>query len=165
MNISQKTARRAWKVNAPEWIIPNMTKLSFNPIVLAVKQLSPNLLAPLVLIMVSMVIGMTLFEYGKHLFFMNLTMWGSHTITTIFSAFIATIISYFVLNKIRGLNLKVKTLSGLLPICSHCKKIRDDEGYWNQIEKYINDHSEADFSHGICPECFKNYYPDYHKGY
>ena len=56
--------------------------------------------------------------------------------------------------------LEVKQLSGLLPICSHCKKIRDDKGYWNQIEAYIQDHSEAEFSHGICQECAKKYYPD-----
>jgi len=55
---------------------------------------------------------------------------------------------------------KVKTLSGLLPICSYCKKIRDDKGYWNQIESYIRDHSEAEFSHSICRECAKKYYPD-----
>ncbi|MBI5551160.1 MAG: hypothetical protein HY911_06585 [Desulfobacterales bacterium] len=48
---------------------------------------------------------------------------------------------------------KVKTLSGLLPICAACKKIRDDKGYWNQIEHYIRGHSEAEFSHSICPEC------------
>jgi hypothetical protein len=48
---------------------------------------------------------------------------------------------------------KVKTLSGLLPICSSCKKVRDDKGYWKEVEEYIRDHSEADFSHGICPEC------------
>jgi PAS domain S-box-containing protein len=48
---------------------------------------------------------------------------------------------------------KVKTLKGLLPICAWCKKIRDDQGYWQQIEAYLHDHSEADFSHGICPEC------------
>jgi len=54
----------------------------------------------------------------------------------------------------------VKTLSGLLPICSHCKKIRDDKGYWNQIETYIDQHSEATFSHGICQECAKKHYPD-----
>ena len=47
----------------------------------------------------------------------------------------------------------IKTLSGLLPICSHCKKIRDDKGYWNKIEGYIQKHSTAQFSHGICPEC------------
>jgi len=55
---------------------------------------------------------------------------------------------------------KVKTLSGLLPICSYCKKIRDDKGYWNQIESYIRDHSEAEFGHSICRECAKKYYPD-----
>ncbi|MFZ2955951.1 MAG: response regulator [Candidatus Ozemobacteraceae bacterium] len=48
---------------------------------------------------------------------------------------------------------KVKILSGLLPICASCKKIRDDRGYWQQIEVYIRDHSDAEFSHGICPEC------------
>jgi sigma-B regulation protein RsbU (phosphoserine phosphatase) len=57
---------------------------------------------------------------------------------------------------------KVKLLSGLLPICASCKKIRDDKGYWNQIESYIIEHSEAEFSHGICPECAKKLYPGYH---
>ena len=55
---------------------------------------------------------------------------------------------------------KVRTLSGLLPICSSCKKIRDDKGYWNQLEAYIQEHSDAAFSHGICPECFKKIYPE-----
>ena len=55
---------------------------------------------------------------------------------------------------------QVKQLSGLLPICSHCKQIRDDKGYWRQIEAYIQEHSEAQFSHGICRECAKKYYPD-----
>ncbi len=54
---------------------------------------------------------------------------------------------------------KIKTLSGMLPICASCKKIRDDKGYWNQIETYIGEHSEAEFSHGICPECVKKLYP------
>jgi hypothetical protein len=56
---------------------------------------------------------------------------------------------------------EIKTLSGLLPICSYCKKIRDDKGYWNQIESYIHKHSDTEFSHGICPECAKKYYPDF----
>jgi len=55
---------------------------------------------------------------------------------------------------------EVKTLSGLLPICAHCKKIRDEKGYWKQIESFIHDHSEAEFSHGICPEWAKKLYPD-----
>ena len=52
---------------------------------------------------------------------------------------------------------KVKTLSGMLPICASCKKIRDDKGYWMQIESYVRDHSEAEFSHGVCPECAKKW--------
>lgn len=58
---------------------------------------------------------------------------------------------------------KVRQLSGLLPICASCKKIRDDKGYWNQIEEYIRHHSEAEFSHGICPECSRKLYPQYHQ--
>ena len=58
---------------------------------------------------------------------------------------------------------KIRTLSGMLPICSACKKIRDDKGYWNQIESYIRDHSEVEFTHGICPDCFKKLYPKYYK--
>ena len=55
---------------------------------------------------------------------------------------------------------KVKLLSGLLPICAWCKKVRNDSGYWNEIESYIAQHSEAGFTHGICPGCIKNLYPD-----
>ena len=54
---------------------------------------------------------------------------------------------------------KIKTLSGLLPICAGCKKIRDDQGYWNQIEVYLKSHSEVDFTHGMCPECIKKWFP------
>jgi DNA-binding response OmpR family regulator len=52
---------------------------------------------------------------------------------------------------------RVKTLQGLLPICSYCKKIRNDRNYWQQVEGYISEHSEAHFSHGICPECYARY--------
>ena len=55
---------------------------------------------------------------------------------------------------------QIRTLSGLLPICASCKKIRDDKGYWNQIEVYIQKHSDAQFSHGICPDCVKKLYSD-----
>lgn len=57
---------------------------------------------------------------------------------------------------------EVKTLRGFLPICSNCKKIRDDKGYWNRIEAYIQEHSEAQFSHSICPECAKKLYPEFY---
>jgi hypothetical protein len=58
---------------------------------------------------------------------------------------------------------EIKTLSGFLPICASCKKIRDDQGYWKQIEVYISEHSEAEFSHGICPECSEKLYPEIYK--
>ena len=54
---------------------------------------------------------------------------------------------------------EVKTLSGLLPICSHCKKIRDDAGYWQGVEHYIAARSDTQFSHGICPDCMRKFYP------
>jgi hypothetical protein len=63
-------------------------------------------------------------------------------------------------NELQKALADLKTLSGLLPICASCKKIRDDNGYWNQIEAYIRDHSEAEFSHSICPECAEKLYSD-----
>ncbi|MBN1592003.1 MAG: response regulator [Candidatus Coatesbacteria bacterium] len=54
----------------------------------------------------------------------------------------------------------VKQLSGLIPICMHCKRIRDDKDYWHSVESYITEHSEAMFSHGLCPECLDKYYPE-----
>lgn len=65
------------------------------------------------------------------------------------------------INALQKALTKVKTLSGLIPICSSCKKIRDDNGYWNQIEKYILEHSEAELTHGMCPECIEKLYPDF----
>jgi len=56
---------------------------------------------------------------------------------------------------------QIKTLRGLLPICANCKRIRDDKGHWHPIEAYIRDRSEADFTHGFCPECMKKLYPDF----
>jgi hypothetical protein len=55
----------------------------------------------------------------------------------------------------------IKTLRGLLPICASCKRIRDDKGYWNKIEAYISQHTDVDFSHGLCPDCIRNLYPEY----
>ena len=58
---------------------------------------------------------------------------------------------------------KVRTLSGLLPICASCKKIRDDKGYWQKLETFVHEHSNAEFSHSICPECMEKLYPDFIK--
>jgi sigma-B regulation protein RsbU (phosphoserine phosphatase) len=65
--------------------------------------------------------------------------------------------------ELRNTLSQVKTLHGLLPICASCKKIKNDKGYWEQMEVYIRDHSEADFSHGICPECAQKLYPEYYE--
>ena len=64
------------------------------------------------------------------------------------------------IEKLEQALIEVKRLSGLLPICASCKRIRDDEGGWQQIEEYIATHSEADFSHGICPQCAHELYPE-----
>ena len=53
---------------------------------------------------------------------------------------------------------EVKTLSGLIPICAWCKKIRNDKGYWSEVEHYIGEHSKAEFTHGMCPECYEKYF-------
>jgi PAS domain S-box-containing protein len=58
---------------------------------------------------------------------------------------------------------RIKTLTGLLPICAHCKKIRDEAGNWTAIERYVRDRTEANFSHGICPECARQFYPEHYK--
>lgn len=65
--------------------------------------------------------------------------------------------------KIQETLAQVKKLGGLLPICASCKKIRDDKGYWSQIEGYIQNHSDVEFSHSLCPECAKILYPDFVK--
>lgn len=54
----------------------------------------------------------------------------------------------------------IKTLRGIVPICAKCKKIRDDQGYWNQLELYVREHTEAEFSHGFCPDCLNHLYPE-----
>jgi phosphoserine phosphatase RsbU/P len=56
---------------------------------------------------------------------------------------------------------QIKTLRGILPICASCKNIRNDAGYWQQVEVYIREHSDAEFSHGLCPDCLKSLYPDF----
>jgi hypothetical protein len=65
------------------------------------------------------------------------------------------------IRKLQNALSKIKTLNGLLPICANCKKIRDDKGYWNQVEDYIRKHSTAEFSHGICPDCARKLYPEF----
>ena len=92
--------------------------------------------------------------------------WGYFTGGVLFMILAAGLLMIYIEEMKGQLNAKadqIKELRGLLPICSGCKKIRDDQGYWNQIEAYIQEHSDAKFSHGICPDCAKRLYPDYHR--
>lgn len=108
------------------------------------------------------------FELAKY----NIIIWPT-CIIVIFAAFMLDLLfrGLFVqmnerrklITELQDSIAKVKILSGLLPICSSCKKVRDDKGYWNQIESYISRHSEAEFSHGLCPDCLKKLYPEYSK--
>jgi hypothetical protein len=63
-------------------------------------------------------------------------------------------------DKLKSALAEIKTLHGIIPICSHCKQIRDDKGLWKQLEEYIHTHSDANFSHGICPDCMKKHHPE-----
>ena len=78
---------------------------------------------------------------------------GETSSTAIIRTILYAIERQRLLTKLQNALDEIKTLRGLIPICSHCKKIRDDKGYWNILEAYIQKHSEASFSHGICPDC------------
>jgi len=92
------------------------------------------------------------------------------SVVIFFSGNIFVIIGLITLNfqkvefDLRAALEEVKTLRGIIPICSSCKKIRDDEGSWSQIEAYIRSHSHAEFSHGLCPDCMHDLYPDIEAG-
>jgi hypothetical protein len=63
-------------------------------------------------------------------------------------------------NELERLLSEIKRLRGILPICAECKKIRDDAGYWHQVELYVREHTEAEFSHSMCPDCVRKLYPE-----
>ncbi|MCB0210625.1 MAG: GAF domain-containing protein [Anaerolineae bacterium] len=66
------------------------------------------------------------------------------------------------ITQLEGALGRIKTLEGIIPICAQCKNVRNDDGYWQKVEVYISEHSNADFSHGICPECIQRLYPEYY---
>jgi hypothetical protein len=135
-----------------------------------------------------MLILMTAYEVFKQFLFPEIGIWESHVITIIFSSISAATAAYYIFKKQHGyikllydkeretsrLNnelqaaitklesskFEVKTLSKLLPICSSCKNIRSDKGYWSKIEAYLADHSGLYFSHSLCPDCARKLYPD-----
>lgn len=102
---------------------------------------------------------------GQIVDYMHPPIFHSLTVIVFFSGNIFIAIGLIVLNfqrvefDLSATKQEVKTLRGLIPICSNCKKIRDDKGVWNQLEIYIRDHSDAKFSHGVCPECMSLLYP------
>ncbi len=67
------------------------------------------------------------------------------------------------LRELREALAEVRTLRGIVPICAGCKKIRDDKGYWEQVDVYVREHTHAEFSHGMCPDCLQKYYADAEK--
>lgn len=79
----------------------------------------------------------------------------------LFESIMITIFGMVIIYMTAKLFQKMKYLEGILPVCAACKKIRDDQGNWNQIEAYVRDRSEAKFSHGICPECAEKLYPEF----
>jgi hypothetical protein len=82
-------------------------------------------------------------------------------INLLICALITLAVLVLILGILKAYQMKIETLRGIVPICSYCKQIRDDKGYWNQIEAYIASHTEAEFSHGICPRCMKQHFPEY----
>ncbi len=74
---------------------------------------------------------------------------------------ITMIVLYLVSISISSYKKKIETLRGIIPICSYCKQIRDDKGYWNKVEQFIAEHTEAEFSHSICPDCMEEHFPEY----
>jgi hypothetical protein len=103
--------------------------------------------------------GITFPEHKQH--YLNLALGLAHTCSLAISnaRFYETLQNN--LAQLQDALAKVKTLSGLLPICASCKKIRDDQGYWNQIETYVQQHSGAQFTHGICPDCIQKLYSEF----
>lgn len=77
-----------------------------------------------------------------------------------FCAMVTMVVLFLVTMTIRAYQKRIETLRGIVPICSFCKQIRDDKGYWNQVESYVAKHTDAEFSHGVCPACQKKHYPD-----
>ena len=84
--------------------------------------------------------------------------WMRSTVTIILFGF--GLFAQFAYNKLLKASNEIKTLRGLLNICAYCKKIRDEKGIWNKIESYIHKHTDANFSHGICPECMRKHFPE-----
>lgn len=108
--------------------------------------------------------GLEIFFAGKKYFITSEKMQIIDLLFSTYEAVIQKNIELERLNKeLKQANENIRILKGLIPICSHCKKVRNDDGFWEQVEVYISEHSEADFSHSLCPVCIKELYPDLYK--
>lgn len=105
--------------------------------------------------------GLEIFFSGKKYFITSEKMQIVDLLFSTYEAVIQKNIELERLNKeLKTANDSIRVLKGLIPICANCKKVRNDDGFWEQVEVYIRDHSEADFSHSICPNCIKELYPN-----
>ncbi|HOO78454.1 MAG TPA: hypothetical protein PK636_00980 [bacterium] len=148
-----------------------------------------KLLSLLVRIGIVMLLGMSVFEALKQAVAPGIDLWESHVVTIAFGTLTAIVASLFILKKQIALNeslhekdarniklqrelqatieqlqtsiATINRLTGMLPICAHCKKIRNDTGEWESMEKYISERSTAEFTHGLCPKCARELYGEF----
>jgi hypothetical protein len=114
----------------------------------------------------SLAVLLSLARFGFHIPWQETDSLSSASINTGVRIFALVLYAYLVDRtswQTRVLKKRVKLLEGILPICASCKKIRNEQGDYEKMEKYISDHSEAEFSHGICPECAQELYPEFSK--
>ncbi len=109
-----------------------------------------RLIKILVLTALSAAVLMTAFEMIKQLLHSDITIWQSHISTIAFTTFVTVFLTYVALREHYSL---LRILSGFIPICAWCKKIRDEKGNWVSFEQYLGRYSSAEFTHGVCPQC------------
>jgi hypothetical protein len=89
---------------------------------------------------------------------------GINWIESVFETLAVTVLGLALIFFNHTVSRRIKVLEGLMPICAHCKSIRNDQGYWNRVEDYICEHSEGEFTHTLCPDCVRELYPDFPAG-
>lgn len=124
------------------------------------RQAKNIMIKPLTFIGLMTAFIMTSYESIKHLILGEENILESHTITVIFTTILAVIVSYFALRKYYAV---LKILGEYIPICLNCKKLRDNNNTWLEVEDYIKSHTYSKFTHGICPECGIKYMKEINK--
>ena len=121
-----------------------------------------NLAGPLMLAGLAVAVLITGFEISKQILFPHISIWRSHASTIVFTTAVSTVASYFLLRRLATTNQslqtaldEIKLLRGTLLICSYCKKIQTNPETWVAVENYVRQHSDAEFNHGVCPDCLR----------